>query len=183
MSPRIQPLNDAEMNEQQRELTEAFVQNGRLDNVFRTIVVHPELLRRWTPYVKHILFKSTLSPREREILILRIGYLCRSEYEWAQHVRGGKSAGLSETDIACIMTGRGLSVKEDLLLQATDDLHERSRISDENWAALARYYDQRQLMDIVFTVGQYNMISMALNSFGVEVDDYLAGYPRLPSQA
>jgi 4-carboxymuconolactone decarboxylase len=181
--PRIRPLNDGEMNEQQHELTKAFVQNGRLDNVFRTIVQHPDLLRRWTPYVKHILFKSTLSSREREILILRTGYLCRSEYEWAQHVRGGKNAGLSDADIACIMNGRGLSPREDVLLRATDDLHERSRISDANWTALAGYYDHRQLIDVVFTVGQYNMIAMALNSFGVEVDDHLSGYPELPAQA
>jgi alkylhydroperoxidase family enzyme len=175
-------LDDSEASDLQRELMAPFEQGGRIDNVFRTIARHPELMKRWLPFVRHILFKSTLSPREREILILRIGWLCRSEYEWAQHVHGGKRAGLSDAEIACIMRGGGLSAKEDLLLRAVGELHADTKVAEKTWQALSHHFSREQLMDLVFTVGQYNMVSMALNSFGVEVDGYLAGYPPLPEK-
>jgi 4-carboxymuconolactone decarboxylase len=179
--PRIPPLRDEDMTEAQRELLAPLAQNGRVDNVFRTLAQYPDLMKRWLPFARHVLSKSSLSPREREILILRIGYLCRAEYEWAQHVRLGKHRGLSDSDIAAIMAGKGISAKEDLLLHAADDLHEHARIADTTWNALAAHYSREQMIDIIFTVAQYNLVSMFLNSAGVEIDDYLkGGYPKLP---
>jgi 4-carboxymuconolactone decarboxylase len=182
-TPRIPPVRDDEMTAAQRELLEPIRQNGRIDNVFRTLAQHPDLTKRWLPFARHVLSKSTLSPREREILILRIGFLCRAEYEWAQHVQLGRRRGLSDADIGRIMAGHGLSPKEDLLLRATDELYRHARIAEPTWDGLAAHYSREQMMDIVFTVGQYNMVSMMLNSLGVEVDDYLAGgYPPLPAE-
>ncbi|HEY1838270.1 MAG TPA: carboxymuconolactone decarboxylase family protein [Rhizomicrobium sp.] len=179
--PRIPPLADAEMNAAQRELLEPFRQDGRVDNVFRTLARHPDLMKRWLPFARHVLSKSTLGPREREIVILRAGYLCRAEYEWAQHVLLGKRRGLSESDIAAIVAGRGISPKEDFLLTAADELHKEARISDTTWKALSAHYSREQLIDIIFTFAQYTLVSMFLNSAGVEVDDYLkGGYPKLP---
>jgi acetyl esterase/lipase/alkylhydroperoxidase family enzyme len=178
--PRIPPLQDEEMTKAQSDLVAPYTNDGRIDNVFRTMVQHPDLMRRWLPFVNHVLAKSTLSLREREILILRIGWRCRSEYEWVQHVRAGRRAGLSETDIAHIAAGHGLDGKESLLLKATDELHDGAKIGAETWNALAGHYSRQQLMDIVFTVGQYAMVSMALNSFEVEVDEELKGsYPPI----
>lgn len=181
MSPRISPVSDTEMSEAQRELLTPMAHNGRIDNVFRTLAQHPDLMKRWLPFARHVL-KSTLSPRQSEILILRAGYLCRAEYEWAQHVRLGKRRGLSDDEIGAIMAGSGLPDHEDLLLLAADELHSRSRISDDTWTALARHYNREQLIDIIFTFAQYTLVSMFLNSAGVEVDDYLkGGYPKLPA--
>lgn len=182
MSPRIPPVSDADMNEVQKELLGPFLQEGRVDNVFRTLAQHPDLMKRWLPFARHVLSKSTLTPREREIVILRAGYLCRAEYEWAQHVRLGKRRGLSDADIAAIMAGQGISAKEDLLLRASDELHDNARISDVTWEALSEHYGREQLIDIIFTFAQYKLVSMFLNSAGVEIDDYLkGGYPKLPS--
>lgn len=181
-SPRIPPVSDAEMSEAQRELLGPFLQEGRVDNVFRTLAQHPDLMKRWLPFARHVLSKSTLNPREREIVILRAGYLCRAEYEWAQHVRLGKRRGLSDSDIAAIMAGKGISQKEDLLLAAADELHKDSRIADATWTALSQHYGREQLIDIIFTFAQYTLVSMFLNSAGVQVDDYLkGGYPKFPS--
>jgi 4-carboxymuconolactone decarboxylase len=181
-TPRIPPVSDEEMSDAQRELLGPFLQNGRVDNVFRTLAQHPDLMKRWLPFARHILSKSTLSPREREILILRAGYLCRAEYEWAQHVRLGKRVGLSDADIGRIMAGQGLSPQEDLLLRAADELHKNAHIAEAAWNGLAEHYNREQLIDIIFTVGQYTMVSMMLNSLDVQVDDYLkGGYPPLPA--
>jgi alkylhydroperoxidase family enzyme len=182
MSPRIPPVHDEEMSAAQKELLGPFRRDGRVDNVFRTLAQHPDLMRRWLPFATHVLSKSTLNPREREILILRIGYLCAAEYEWAQHVRLGKHRGLSDAEIAAIMAGNGISAKEDLLLRAADELRHDARISDATWKSLSAHYNREQMIDIIFTVAQYNLVSMFLNSAGVEIDDYLkGGYPALPA--
>jgi 4-carboxymuconolactone decarboxylase len=112
---------------------------------------------------------------------LRIGWLCQSEYEWAQHVRIGKTEGLSDDDIRRISTGPGgpgIGDHDSLLLNAVDELHADAFISDTTWNTLAKSYDTRQMMDLVFTVGQYNLVSMALNSFGVQLDEGLEGFPK-----
>jgi alkylhydroperoxidase family enzyme len=122
---------------------------------------------------------STLAPREREILILRIGWLCQAEYEWGQHVIFARDAGLSDEEIARVKVGpnaEGWSEFDATLLRAVDELHNEAFVSDATWAALAEQYNEQQLMDVVFTVGQYNMVSMALNSFGVQLDKGVEGF-------
>ena len=151
-------------------------------NIFRVLMHHPDLTRRWTVFAGHVLQKQTLPPRDRELLILRIGWLNQAEYEWAQHAEIAKRAGITEAEIERVKDGPkaagtagGWRAEEAALLQAADDLFENSVVSDATWAALASRYTTQQLMDIVFTVGQYNLVSWALNSFGVPLDDFLPG--------
>jgi alkylhydroperoxidase family enzyme len=173
--PRIPPVTDAEATEAQRELMAPFTREGASpDHVFRTMAQHPELFRRWSVFANHVLFKQTLVFRDREILILRIGALCRSGYEWAQHVQVGRRARLSDDEIARIAVGstaEGWSDKDRALLRAAEELYEDTFISDATWAELAQHYSREQLVDVVFTVGQYNLVSMALNTFGVQLDE------------
>jgi alkylhydroperoxidase family enzyme len=134
---------------------------------------HPKLTRRWTVFAGHVLQKQTLPPRERELLILRIGWLNQAEYEWQQHVRIALKSGISAAEIERVKEGprAGWNAQEAALLQAADDLFENSVVSDATWAALAARYSTEQLMDAVFTIGQYNLVSWALNSFGVPLED------------
>ncbi len=83
--PRLEPLDEEQWNDETRELLASLRMEGRVFNIFRTLATHPKLLKRWLVFGNHILYKSTLPPRERELLILRIGWLCRAEYEWGQH--------------------------------------------------------------------------------------------------
>jgi 4-carboxymuconolactone decarboxylase len=180
-TPRIAPVPEADWTPAQAELLSTYKRDGRLLNIYTTMANHPELAKDWLVFASHVLRRSSLPAREREILILRIGWLCKSEYEWAQHVRIGKEAGLTDQDIKNIMEGpraAGLSENDRALLQATDELHKDAFISDATWARLDKTYDTRQLMDIVFAVGEYNLVSMALNSFGVQLEEGLEGFPK-----
>jgi 4-carboxymuconolactone decarboxylase len=180
--PRIEPLPEAEWNDEVRGLLQpsrANAGDGRVLNVQATIARHPKLLKRWNVFGNHVLFKSTLPARDREILILRVGWLCRSGYEWGQHVMIGRRAGLGDEDIERIRKGAdapGWSPFESALVRAADELHEDAFISDATWRALAARYDTHQLMDVVFTVGQYHLVSMALNTFGVQLDEGVEGF-------
>jgi alkylhydroperoxidase family enzyme len=173
---RLQPLEADGWDEEVQKIMRPFVEADTTHNVFKTMAHHPDLMRRWLVFGNHILFKSTLPLRERELLILRIGYLCDSGYEWGQHVQIARSGGMSDEEIMTAQTGPdtpGISERDRLLFQATDELHNDCHISDPTWAALEQHFDKKQLMDLVFTVGQYNMVSMALNTLGVQPDDGL----------
>ncbi len=177
--PRIPALHEDHWNEAQTEALGRQKMRGEIQNIFRTMAHHENLARRWLVFGNHILSKSTLPPRERELVILRIGWLCQAEYEWAQHVVIGRNTGLTDDEIEQIKTGEQAdcwSAHDQLLLRATDELHSDAFITDDTWAGLTQTYNEQQMMDLVFTIGQYNMVSMALNSFGVQLDPDLKGF-------
>tara|TARA_B100000676_G_scaffold252348_1_gene257723 strand:- start:1271 stop:1834 length:564 start_codon:yes stop_codon:yes gene_type:complete len=177
--PRIEALEQDQWNDAAQEIMAPMVEQGRVFNVFKTMTNHPDLMRRWLVFANHILGKSTLGVRERELIILRIGFLCQAGYEWGQHVVIAREGGMTDEEIRSAQTGPdtpGLSALDKWLLQATDELHADAHISDAAWKGLSEHLSTQQIMDVVFTVGQYNLVSMALNSFGVQLDDGLPGW-------
>jgi 4-carboxymuconolactone decarboxylase len=171
-APRIAPLPQSEWNEDAREIVpRAGTASGPPLNIFTTLARHPKLLKRWLVFGSHVLAKSTLPPRERELAILRTGWLCRCRYEFHQHMRIGKSTGLSDDEIRRIAepaetwTGRDAA-----LLRACDELHADQMIGDATWAALREGFGEQQVMDLIFAVGQYTLVSMFLNSAGVQIE-------------
>lgn len=177
--PRIMPLEADQWSDSAAESMQPFVDAGSDFNIFKTLTNHPSLMRRWMVFANHVLFKSTLPFREKELLILRIGYLCQAGYEWGQHVQVARNGGVSDEDIRLAKSGPdtlGISEIDKLLLSAVDELHNDAFISDGTWQGLSEHFDTQQLMDVVFTVGQYNLVSMALNSFGVQADEGLPGW-------
>lgn len=183
-TPRLRAIPPEEWSDEARDALGPVARPGApfpALNIFRTLANYPKLAKRWMVFANHVLGKNSLPAREREILILRIGWLCRAEYEWAQHVVIGKREGLSDDEIRRIGVGPdapGWSPLDRALLRATDELHRDACVSDRTWAELVTYLKPQQLMDVVFTVGNYNLVSMALNSFGVELDPGLAGFPK-----
>jgi len=142
-------------------------------NVGKTLFNHSELALSWFLFARHILIKNTLRPRDRELVILRVGWICKADYEWAHHTRIGKHVGLSDKEIELIKIGseaKEWSEYDANLLRAVEQLLENTFIEDKTWNALCEKLHTKQMMDLVFTVGQYNMVSMALNSFGVQIE-------------
>jgi 4-carboxymuconolactone decarboxylase len=175
--PRVAPIDESQWSDSVKEtLRQIKVGQGEVPNIFKTLAHHPDLLRRWLVFGNHVLFKSTVPARERELIILRIGWLCEAEYEWAQHVRIGRQAKLTDDEVHRIKVGptaAGWGERDKLLLEATDELYKDAFITDATWQGLGKHYNTQQLMDIVFTVGQYNLVSMALNTLGVQLDPEL----------
>ncbi|MFZ4687783.1 MAG: carboxymuconolactone decarboxylase family protein [Polymorphobacter sp.] len=143
-------------------------------NVLKTVANHPRLAKHFMGWAGQLLLRSSLPARDRELAILRVGWLCRATYEWTHHVEIGLDhAGLTAADIDKVRAGAtpGSDAPDDVLLRAVDELVDDHFVSDATWALLATRYDQTQLMDLVFVIGNYTMISMALNSFGVQLED------------
>jgi alkylhydroperoxidase family enzyme len=172
--PRIAPLRDEEFNpEQLARLEKSRARDGSLLNIFRTLVRIPDAFRAFSWWGGYVMSRNSLSPRDREIVILRTGWLCKSGYEWTQHHRIGLASGLSADEIERIKLGAGAegwTAAERALLAATDDLHRDQFVSHAAWAELTEHFAERQCMDLVFTVGQYTQVSMILNSFGIQLD-------------
>jgi len=183
-SPRIPPLAEGEWNDAQREFLAPIKERGQFYNVMGTMCRHFDAAERFWVWANHVMgATSTIGEREREILILRVGWLCDAEYEWGQHVIFGGRAGLSAEEIARIKEGPEAPEWQPFdaaLLRAADELHYDACISDESWEVLGTRYSDVQMMDVVFAVGQYHLVSMALNSFGVQLDDGVAGFDGDP---
>jgi 4-carboxymuconolactone decarboxylase len=139
-------------------------------NLLATLVRHPKLTRAFLRFNNHLLFSSTLPPRLRELAVLRMAHLRGCEYEWRHHVDMGREAGLTDDVIDGITRGEASDELDRVVLRAVDELEDKSTVSDTTWAALAEHLDQRQLMDLVFTIGCYGALAMAINTFGVEPD-------------
>lgn len=179
--PRIHPLPEAEWNPETRELLEPLRRDGHVYNIFATLARHPQLLKRWLVFAGHVLSKSTLPAREREITILRMGWLCRAEYEFGHHVAIGKQVGLDDDDIKRITQGpdsAGLDPFEATLIRAVDELHANTVVGDATWKALAERYSTEQLLDFLFAAGQYKLVSMVLNSVGVQLEEGFEGFSK-----
>ena len=173
-APRVAPLRDDEFTDEQREALKPMSANGRPLNIFRTLARAPKALTRFQAWGAYVLSRrNSLPAREREIVILRVGFLCKSGYEFTQHTRIGLNEGLSSDEIARIKPGAGAgwSAADAALIRAADELVGNHFVSDATWAELGKCFDEKQRMDVVFTVGQYTQVSMFLNTFGVQLDE------------
>ena len=180
--PRLAPLTESQWNEEQIKLLSPWKEEfGRVLNVFATIARHPKLADRLSTSSWYVLQEQTLPDRDREILILRIGWLCQAKYEFGQHTLLGKRVGLTDEEILRITKGPdepGWSNFDAALVRAADELYYDAIISDATWKLLSERYNEKQLMDVIFTVGQYNLVSWALNTLGVQLDKGVPGFPE-----
>ena len=152
-------------------------------NALGTLAHHPDLAKAYHTFNGHIIYNTTLSPRQRELLILRVAAVRGSEYEWIQHVVLAADVGISAEEVARVVDGpdaAGWTPFDAALLRAVDELVADALVAEDTWATLAGELDRQQLMDVVFTVGSYDLLAMAFRTFGVELDDDLQAWASEP---
>ncbi|HDY81546.1 MAG: carboxymuconolactone decarboxylase family protein [Gammaproteobacteria bacterium] len=178
--PRITPLPESEWSDDQRALvTPLNEQYGFVFNVMSTLMRNMPLLTNWNGLAMHLVTTSTLDAKLREMVIMRVGFLTDCEYEWGQHVLMSESAGLTPDDHSRIKLGAtapGWTEVESAVLLVTDELIKETMISDKTWDLASAQLDTEQLTDLIFTIGQYNMLAMALNSLGVQREPGVPGF-------
>ena len=130
----------------------------------------PALLGPFLTWASALALNGVLSKRDHELLALRIAHRCGSSFEWHEHAEYARQAGMPNDEVERIRVGPsadGWSDTDAALLLAADELHDDSTISDTTWAALAGHHDVSALVEIVYVVGQYTMLSMVANGFGI----------------
>lgn len=132
-----------------------------------TLMRHPELYRAQMTYGLQLNLRSALAPRDRELLILRTGWLCQAPFEWGEHVHIAKRIGVTGEEIERVTAGPdapGWSEHDRAVLRAADELHFDAMISDATWEVLARTLDERQLIELPCIVGHYHLVAFYQNS-------------------
>ncbi len=180
--PRLKPVPASEWTDAHRAALGSRARGDDTANVFSTCLRNVELCRNWMGFTDYILSdRISITQRDREMVILRIGYLSRSDYEWSAHAALGLRVGLTPEEVARIARGpdaAGWSAIDAALLRAADELHKDQHISDATWSTLRERFNDQQMMDIIFTAGQYTLVSMFLNSAGVQLQTGQTGIPR-----
>lgn len=156
-------------------------------NALGVLAHNPALAAAFNTFNGHILFGSSLPPRVRELLVLRVARLRQCDYEWAQHTVLARDAGLSVEEIRRVAAGpdaEGWEAVDAALIRAAGELVDGAQLRDATWSVLAGALSPEELLDLVFTVGAYDTLAMAFNSFGIELDADLEGHElRVPMEA
>jgi alkylhydroperoxidase family enzyme len=150
-------------------------------NIFATLANNPRVFRRFNQLGGTLLFRSSVPDREREIVILRVGWNARAVYEFGQHTVIGKRSGLTDAEIAALAADAvptGWSAEDLALVALADDLCRSDCVSEETWAALSPRWDQSQLVELLVLAGFYRLVSGFLNSAGVALDAGIPGWPE-----
>ncbi|TMK67245.1 MAG: carboxymuconolactone decarboxylase family protein [Actinobacteria bacterium] len=182
--PRLAPITSERWDDDVRAALSAGFGPGAADrlladpetplpNVLGTMMNHPRLLAHWLAFNGKLLRDPAIDARLRELMILRVGWRTRANYEWLQHVRIARGLGITTAEIEAITREYDPDLWAPLepdLLAATDQLLDRYRIDDDTWARLAKQLDEQQLMEVVWVVGTYTVLAMAFNSFGIQLD-------------
>jgi len=140
----------------------------------RTMAVlarQPDLLSPFLSWAAALALQGVLSHRDHELLALRVASNCGSKFEWEEHAEYARQAGITDDEIALVaraLDDGDWTDAERALLAAADELAIDCDITDATWAALARHYDAPALVEILFVVGQYTMLSMVANAAGID---------------
>ena len=177
-APRIPPLDPSSLTAAQQEVTGP--QGGSTQ--LRICLHNLDMCRQYWAFTRHLGFNYTLPLRDKELLILRTAWLSRGDFIWGVHSTGaGPRAGITGDELARIPRGpaaSGWSEFDAVLLRAADELHASRFITDATWAELAERYDEAQLLEVIFVVGNYTLLAMYHNSVGVPLEPGLPSLPR-----
>ena len=170
--PAIDPTTD-----QQKDALGRSANGPTTLNAFKTCLNNVELCKPWMAFTGAV--GRSLPIHDREVLILRTAWLCGNDYTWGVHVDIAKQNGFTNDDIVRITEGpraKGWNAWDAVLLETADALYIDKLIPDRTWSALDEKYSEGQLMDVVFTVGQYSMISMFVRSAGIQPEAGKSGF-------
>ena len=167
--PILQPSSEENWPEGIRAVLQ-----GPVLNIHRMMAHSPELLRQSAPLRNYLVAGSTLTGRQRELLILRTAHLIGSEYEWSHHVVRGQAAGLTPEEIERVKEGAraaGWNMTEKALLRLADEMRAAQEITTSTAAQLHEDMGPAALIDAIFTVGFYLTLGTILKSFNVPIDE------------
>ena len=171
---RLAPLSLSQLDSETKEFIEPRYEAADTKNILMTLARYPDLLKSWMPITRYVFNESALAFPDIELICLRTTWLCQADYEFTHHAIIALTRGLNSDQVNNIPRGSTADcycAQQKLLLDGVDQLVTGKNINDELWLALSDHYDSKQLMDIVFTCGNYFMISLVQKSLCIELED------------
>lgn len=181
-APRIEPTTTPSPLLQRLVDGGTFAADGRPLNIFATLDLHPELHQKFMVFAGYLLNKGLVPAREREIVILRVGWNCRSIYEFGQHTLIGLREGLTASEVAALtldIDAHRWSRDDQALIALADELCADDCVSEATWQRLAVRWSEQELMELLLVAGNYRLVSGFLNSVGVQRDAGVPGWPEV----
>jgi 4-carboxymuconolactone decarboxylase len=177
---RLPPVRDEEFTDETRAFLGQWVggifKDADRNPVLRTFAHHPVLANAFSPLNVHLLSTTTLPVKERQIAIMRTAWLTKATYMWSSHLNTSLRCGLSDDMYGPIQRGAQdhyFTEFERVVMRATDELVADRMVADDTWEALRAEWDERQMLDFLFTVGCYVMVAGVMRSTGAERQDDL----------
>jgi 4-carboxymuconolactone decarboxylase len=167
---RIPCLDDSQVAPQIRDLWEKapFVLN------INRLVAHAQTA--YKPCMSlgaRLLTRAELPARLRELAILRIAHLRGARYEWNHHVSIARNAGITDEEISGVREGTDAPSFSDLdrdVLSFTDELVRHARASEATFEKLRAHLSDREMVELMISVGYWNMIAMLIVNTGLEME-------------
>ena len=175
--PRIAPLTHDEISEEGLALVAKLRANyglpaDELPESTATMLRHPEMYGPYIEYITQRTKASVLAPRDLELIILRTGRMCHSDYIWGEHVRFGKQAGLTEQEIEWIVEGSaapGWNERDRALNLLCEELHLNCSVSNETWEVIAGHFSDKQIIEMLSIVGSYHEVAYLYGAIRVRL--------------
>lgn len=174
--PRLEPLTSQDIIDKAVQITRDVrkasgsptpVTAADVPELMTTLLRHPDLYDRIAALSMQLLGKGVLSPRDRQLAIMRTNWLRQAPYLWGEHVKNSKRAGLSSEELERVTVGSGApewNEHERAILRAAEELYDDAMISDETWQTLAKRLDDKQLIELPVLVGQFSTVIGIENS-------------------
>ena len=174
--PRIPPITRSEWTDEARDVFAVLEgadgwEKGPRYEFISILAQHPALTRPFLTYNRHLMWNSSVPHRERELVTLYIAWTCKSDYEWLSHIRESRQIGFTDEEIEAVKQGPASplwSGMDRILLRAVDQMRDTYSLDDETWAELSAHFDTKQIMDLIFTIGNYIMLAAVLNAMRIQ---------------
>ncbi len=177
-APRIKPLRDDQMSDEQHDMVRNYRRDGQLPNIFRVALRNPKLFKAYKPFGLYIMALSTVPPRLRELAIMRVACLCKCDYEWGQHLRIAREIGITDVEIERIRTGSaapGWAPLEAATIEMVDQMKYDCDLDDATYAMLVTGIGEDAFVELINTIGNYFMVAAVLNILRVPLEPGVMG--------
>ena len=177
-APRVEPLRDDQMSEEQLDMVKHYRRDGQLPNIFRVALRNTRLFKAYKPFGLYTMALSSVPPKLRELAILRVAYLSKSDYEWGQHLQISREIGITNAEIARVKEGAaapGWEKLESATISMVDQIKYSSDVDDAIYSTLIQGIGENALVELINTIGNYAMIATLLNILGVPLDSGVEG--------
>jgi alkylhydroperoxidase family enzyme len=187
---RIGPLAPEEWTDEARDVFAywegpAAREGGSKSNTMMALANHPRLALAQLDFGKYILLHSTLTPKEKELVVLRVAWRFGSHYQWAHHVHAGRLMGMTDAEFAALEREGPQALwseAEQAFIDGIDQLCAAGRIDDATWTRLVTGMDRHRLMDFLYSVGFFTMNAWAFGAMGIELEPGFEEFSTPPAE-
>jgi len=146
---------------------------GEVINLLKALAHSPKICRDWNRLGITLLLKGKLSPKLRELAILRVGNLAKANYEWAKHVPMAFAAGANHKQIDALsgwMDSDEFNEQERAVLRYTDEVSQNIRASDDTFSGIREFLTEQEIIELTVTIGYYGMVCRTLEALQIELE-------------